>query len=209
MPSPPHTNGRGLPKCGKTNRAERDKSHFEQEMFLWALLLSFSVCLSQLSAAALYITVVHCHGAFGPLCIRKVMAFIYKESIKASSERIITSSAFCEEQNNCPYSKSLIVHHLYHSVLSHIYTANMAASRRVDRSQWSIQAICASTQNAGWHTHCWTLLVQHKEAAMLYTLCQNRASQPAQPLTVALCILQTVLKNVSEIAFPLGCLTLE
>lgn len=179
MPSPPHTNGRGLPKCGKTNRAERDKSHFEQEMFL-----SFSVCLSQLSAAALYITVVHCHSAFGPLCIQKVMTFIYKESIKASSERIITSSAFWKEQNNCPYSKALIVHHLYHSVLSHMYTANMAASRRVDCPQWSTQAICASTQNAGWPTHCWTLLVQHREADMLYTLCQNCASQPAQPRTL-------------------------
>lgn len=184
MPSPPHTNGRGLPKCGKTNRAERDKSHFEQEMFLWALLpLSFSVCLSQLSAAALYITVVHCHSAFGPLCIRKVMTFIYKESIKASSERIITSSAFWKEQNNCPYSKALIVHHLYHSVLSHMYTANMAASRRVEPPQWSTQAICASTQNAGWPTHCWTLLVPHREADMLYTLCQNCASQPRHPQT--------------------------
>lgn len=198
MPSPPHTNGRGLPKCGKTNRAERDKSHFEQEMFLWALLpLSFSVCLSQLSAAALYITVVHCHSAFGPLCIRKVMTFIYKESIKASSERIITSSAFWKEQNNCPYSKALIVHHLYHSVLSHMYTANMAASRRVDPPQWSTQAICASTQNAGWPTHCWTLLVQHREADMLYTLCQNCASQPMQPQTVgAPSIYESVSRSV-------------
>lgn len=84
----------------QNNRAERDKSHFEtrkcistwQKRLFWSstpldFSLSFCPLFSlNLSCCPLH-SGVHCHSAFGPLCIKKKETFIYKESIKASSKK--------------------------------------------------------------------------------------------------------------------------
>lgn len=113
MPSPPNTKGgafqnvakqtgqRGISPILKPGNVFEPGEEAVSVLPLFSRSLSLSVSSLNFSCCPLH-SVVHCHSAFGPLCIRKVITFIYKESIKASTERIITSSAFWKEQNNCP-----------------------------------------------------------------------------------------------------------
>lgn len=87
-----------------------EEAFFFDPLFLLTFLLFLSLFSLNLSFCPLH-SGVHCHSAFGPLCVLKKMeTFIYKESTKASSTRIIWSSALWKEPGD--HSDHIVAHKL-------------------------------------------------------------------------------------------------
>lgn len=170
----------------QNNRAERDKSHFEsrkyisawqKRLFSLSLLALFFFPLSlfslNLSCCPLH-SGVHCHSAFGPLCIKK--GNFYLQRVHKSILKKGLSKAVLSGKNTSIHNDHMLAHNLY--CLTHPWTV-LSDTFHVTHvnllNEWH-SALLASVHSeaVGWKMHCWVnqgdLMMSNSKADMLFTL---------------------------------------